>query len=340
MKRSAFFFNLIALSPILCGCSRVGERVSGQAVLYGAMAALAVLLFLGCIPLLKKRELWMTGLFGAISVVNCGYFLLAISKTLEQALWANRLAYLGSVFLPMMMLMAMLRVCKIRGPKWLPFSLLGVCIVIFFIAASPGWLPIYYKEVSLVIEGGVASLKKEYGPLHILYLFYLLSHFASLIAAMIYAGRKKKLESSAHAAILAVAVFVNIGVWLLEQLIKIDFEILSISYIISELFLLGLYFMIQENERRLQQALAERERAPEGEANAAKLAAFEKGIASLTKTERAVFDLYCQGKNTLFVLEALSIKENTLKYHNRNLYAKLGISSRKELRALAEQLQK
>ena len=27
----------------------------------------------------------------------------------------------------------------------------------------------------------------------------------------------------------------------------------------------------------------------------------------------------------------LSIKENTLKFHNKNLYSKLGVSSRKEL---------
>jgi DNA-binding CsgD family transcriptional regulator len=32
---------------------------------------------------------------------------------------------------------------------------------------------------------------------------------------------------------------------------------------------------------------------------------------------------------------SLNIKENTLKYHNRNIYNKLGVSSRKQLIELA-----
>ena len=30
-------------------------------------------------------------------------------------------------------------------------------------------------------------------------------------------------------------------------------------------------------------------------------------------------------------MNALSINENTLKYHNRNIYSKLGVSSRRQL---------
>ena len=37
---------------------------------------------------------------------------------------------------------------------------------------------------------------------------------------------------------LCTAVFINMGVWLLEQIVRIDFELLSVSYIVSELFLL------------------------------------------------------------------------------------------------------
>ncbi len=34
-------------------------------------------------------------------------------------------------------------------------------------------------------------------------------------------------------------------------------------------------------------------------------------------------------------MTALNIKENTLKYHNKNLYSKLGVCSRKQLILLA-----
>ena len=34
-------------------------------------------------------------------------------------------------------------------------------------------------------------------------------------------------------------------------------------------------------------------------------------------------------------MEEMSIKENTLKYHNKNIYSKLGVSSRKQLIEIA-----
>ena len=46
-------------------------------------------------------------------------------------------------------------------------------------------------------------------------------------------------------------------------------------------------------------------------------------------------DLYLAGKSTKEIMAELNIKENTLKYHNKNIYSKLGVSSRKQLVSLA-----
>ena len=54
-------------------------------------------------------------------------------------------------------------------------------------------------------------------------------------------------------------------------------------------------------------------------------------LEQLTPTERAVYDAYIARLTTKEVMTNLNIKENTLKYHNRNLYGKLCVSSRKEL---------
>lgn len=58
---------------------------------------------------------------------------------------------------------------------------------------------------------------------------------------------------------------------------------------------------------------------------------FLKHLHFLTPTEREIFQFYLNGKSAKEILELLNIKENTLKYHNRNIYDKLGVSSRKEL---------
>lgn len=60
-------------------------------------------------------------------------------------------------------------------------------------------------------------------------------------------------------------------------------------------------------------------------------AVFRENLSALTPKEREVFDLYADGRNAKEIQSLLSITENTLKYHNRNLYSKLGISTRREL---------
>ena len=55
------------------------------------------------------------------------------------------------------------------------------------------------------------------------------------------------------------------------------------------------------------------------------------GLDRLTPTERLVYDAYTARVTSKEIMANLNIKENTLKYHNRNIYGKLGISSRKEL---------
>jgi len=58
---------------------------------------------------------------------------------------------------------------------------------------------------------------------------------------------------------------------------------------------------------------------------------FLKNLRKLTDTERQLFEHYLAGKTTKEIMALMTIKENTLKFHNKNLYDKLGVSSRKEL---------
>ena len=59
--------------------------------------------------------------------------------------------------------------------------------------------------------------------------------------------------------------------------------------------------------------------------------AFLINLKSLTPSERIIFELYLEGKTAKEIMAVRDIKETTLKYHNRNIYDKLGVASRKEL---------
>ena len=219
-----------------------------MSIFYGIACLLSVILLVAYFFVDKKREKWLMLLFISILICNTGYFMLSLSKTLTFALISNSIAYIGNVFLPFFMLMLILDVCNVKHSKAIKYVLLGIGVVILFIATSGGYLPIYYKEVSLeIIEGGT-KLVKEYGILHNLYFIYLFGYMASMVSVLIYSMAKKKLTSKMHASFLCVIVFGNILVWLIEQFIEHNFEFLCVSYILNECLLLFLYGMLREYE--------------------------------------------------------------------------------------------
>ena len=352
MRSKAVFVPILTLLVLLSGCSPIGDKTASVSIVYGAAAVIALLLLIGYCTVARKKDAWYLLLFSSVLVVNIGYVALSISGDLNEALLANRLSYLGSVLLPFSMCMIILNVSHIGYWKHLPYLLLTIGAVVFLIAASPGYLDVYYQEVTLVQINGASVLNKVYGPLHGVYLVYLLGYFSAMVSFIFYATMKGKIDSLAYAVLLAIAVFVNIGVWLIEQLVRIEFEFLSISYIISESFLLGLNLLISEIERSrgqpTQQSIAayptESTAAPEEQPPALvppqpavdqrQLDLFAAGLAELTQKEQSILECYVSGMTTAQTLEALAIKENTLKYHNKNLYSKLGVSSRKQLLAI------
>lgn len=334
IRKAGLIAVLLAMLCTCSGCTGIGDKTLSLTVIYGVTAVAALLLFLVSTLVIKRKEPWFLLLFTCVLVVNTGYLLLSLASSLDMALFANSLAYLGSVFLPLAMFMIILKACELPFHRLLPVILGAVSLGIFFLTLTP----LYYTETSLTLVNGAATLVKQYGPLHAVYPVYLFSYFAVMVACIVHAAVIKQFRSGIYAVLLAAAVLINIGVWLLEQLVDINFEFLSVSYIISELFLLGIYMM-----SRVSPAL--NTAAPE---TAAPLVGTEddpvvrhkaqylrKQLSTLTPTERMVYDLYVEGKSTKEVLAALRIKENTLKYHNRNLYGKLGVSSRKELIRLA-----
>ena len=54
-------------------------------------------------------------------------------------------------------------------------------------------------------------------------------------------------------------------------------------------------------------------------------------LKTLTPAESRIYELYLEGKTAQEIAAILGIQENTMKYHNKNIYGKLGVSSRKQL---------
>jgi DNA-binding CsgD family transcriptional regulator len=310
---------------------------------YAITLAFAVGLTFAYFTLVKKREFWLSLLYVCVTVVNLGYLLLSVSKTVGFAIFANDVAYLGSVFLSMCMLLTIVKLCGFEVRKAHVITCVALGAIMFAIIATAGILPWYYKEVSLTFVDGSAKLVKEYGPLHNAYLVYLLGYFSAMIGTIIHSIRRKKHGSYKFAGLIAAVVCGNILVWLIEKFISWEFEFLSVTYIISELVFLFLYWMMQDyvhvddipkhTPAQGEQLGVDIATMPM-EMKIGKVLLFVKNGEQLVPREREILELILDNKKRKEIAEVLHLSENTVKTYTRTLYSKLNVTCREQLYAL------
>ena len=250
------------------------------------------------------------------------------------AIIANDIAYFGSVFLSMCMFLTIAGLCGFKIGRKVIYLLTIFGVVMFAIIATAGILPWYYKEVFLTYVDGAAKLEKVYGVLHPVYLVYLVSYFIAMIVCIMRSIRKKMIASQRHATILACIVFGNIAVWFIEKFITWNFEFLAVSYLFSEVILLGIYWMVQGYAPETPVSHPVDIVTMTTEEKILKVLAFLPADVMLTSREREILELILQNKKRHDIAEEMNLSENTVKTYTRTLYGKLSVSSREELYAL------
>ncbi len=342
-------------------------------IIYAAVSLISLIL-IGCYgAFIKRKDIWLMLLYVSVFVVNLGYFSISISTSLNEALLANRISYLGSVFLPLCMMMSIANVCKLKVRKEIVTVLIVVSVGVFLLAASPGYSDLYYKAVTFEATDGVGRLIKTYGSLHIIYLIYLVSYFVSMIAIIFYSAVRKKISSHKYASMLTAVVFLNIIIWFLEQIIDVEFEFLSVSYIASEIILLFLcsiiqdYVELKENKGAAESNLSEKaDETKSSEDQLSQIEQFSQNDQSshsdqedlclsrqlplilelwspedaLTSREAEVLSLIFDNYKRREIAQKLCLSENTVKTHTSHIFTKLSVSGKTELFEKAENLLK
>lgn len=318
-------------------------NISKLSLIYGAVALLSVLLCVCYLLFDKRKNKLFLALFGCVTAANCGYFLLSVTEVLNVAKVANGLSYFGGAFSMLVMLLIIYDVCQMRKRKWLFCCLFTISVTAFALAASGDWLGLYYKSVSLAEVNGMTVLRKDYGPLHGIYAVYLGGYTALMLSFIIYAAVKKRLNSPKYTLFLLAAVLLNVGVWLVEQAIIEEFELLSVSYIVTAVFLLLIYNMLCDygiirpevgvlSVQMLAQLNARKMNAGDLPPSMEDMFhSFAEKVGTLSSAERRIFRYYIDGHDIADIPELAFISIHTVKKHNRSIYQKLGIASRDEL---------
>ncbi len=318
---------------------------------YAICLIAAVGLLIAYLLMVKDKEFWLTMLYISIAVVNLGYLLISLANTVGFALFANDVAYLGSVFLTAFMFLTIIRLCGFEIKKAHVITCVSLGVVMFAIVASSPMLPLYYKSVDIEMIDGAAKLVKEYGVLHPIYMVYLLGYFVVMIGTIIHSVRKKKIGKPRFAVFIAAIVCSNIIVWLFEKFVNWEYEFLSVTYIGSELLLLAVYWMIQEYVHKTEvpspivkevevikeievikekQTVVVIDSAKKAETINRLLSVLPEG-RTLTVKEIQILESLVEGKSRKEIAADNHVSENTIKTHISHVYEKFGVSSRESL---------
>ena len=307
---------------------------------YLIMFIVSILLALGYFFAIQKKDKWFTILYLSISLVNLGYLLLSVATNNSFAIFVNKIAYFGQIFVITSMLMLVIKLCGINYNKKIPIILLIIGSIMFLIICTTGYLPWYYKDAYIINVDGYNILYKEYGPLHFLYLIYVLLYFTTMIVICFYSINKKQVNSQKEAIFIMIVVLGNIAMWIVEKCIKWEFELLAVSYLMSELILLGLNWMMQDYvhintiEKRKTNGYSQANYILMNLTLEEKLkkvfSILPKGEI-LAPREKEILEKILENKRRKDIAEELHLSENTIKTYIRSLYSKLNISSRDEL---------
>lgn len=282
---------------------------------------------LGIYKALLKENVNKKGYIVILSIIvtNLGYFLLSFSKTLSLAIFANRLSYTGSVTLLVVMYLIVNEFCNVQKNKMMNYAIMIMSLLALLLSLTGGTsIKIFYESVSISRTNNVTHLIKTYGPMHMLYGYYVFMMFIIMLVTAVRAIIKKKVISSINPVILLMLVTENMVVWYIEKLLSMEMELLSISYVTTGIIYI-LLFKSNNDYIKLNNTTNNEIKTAD------QVIEIWKEEYKLTNRELDIVKCLISNTPRSKIAEELFISEHTVKKHTTHIYEKLHITSRNDL---------
>lgn len=211
-------------------------------VLYFAAFAFSVLLLILTLAATSQyRRNYHVLATMTTAIVNFGYWQLAMSHNLEEALLANRIAYLDGTFLTLFIFLAVAQFCRIKVPVWLVTVMSIAGFIVLGLSYTGGYSTIYYSNVSIVRRHGVTFLVTQDGPAHILYTCLIVIYAVIDVGVMVYAFRNKNTISYVNTFFLLATELFCMVVYAIESITACEIQLLPFAYVLNMVLLFVLF---------------------------------------------------------------------------------------------------
>jgi len=215
-------------------------------IYYDVLFAISVVLLLVYALMWQKHfDVNLTMIFVLVALANLGYCWMARAENIREALVANKVIYISGCFLPLFVSLAIFGLCKIKINRFLRAILFLMSLVTYASVLTIGHNRWFYKSVSRNLSNGYVLLEKEYGPMHTVYMAFVVIYFLMGVIALTYSYFKRKDISHNIIALLFLPEMISVVSYLGLRYITIDgtrIETMPITYNVALLiFILVVY---------------------------------------------------------------------------------------------------
>lgn len=209
---------------------------------YAVMSGLAAINLFVFLMLFREKKLnyYILALLAIITVSNAGNFFLATAGSIEEAIIAKKIYYVGGCFMPPIMLLLIVKMCNISIKKWIENLFLVYSFVVYTMVFSIGYSDIYYKSASIMKDGEVTVMVPEYGIGHIFFYVLLYGYLLLGVGILVYSLKNKKQLSRKNLWALLGLEMMTILIFLLGRAINRNLETMPLTYVIDGVLLLYL----------------------------------------------------------------------------------------------------
>ena len=171
-----------------------------------------------------------------VMLSNSGYFILSCSRNLQEAVLANTLAYVGGIFLPLLIVYILIDYSDSKVPTWFSVVILLINIAVFVSIMLTDRFPYFYSSLQFN-PGAPSPLIKEHGQIY--YIRYIILAvevgLAAFFTILTYLGKRS--ASFRLMVTYAGSLFGVMLVYLATRFFNLQYELIPFFYLICTLVL-------------------------------------------------------------------------------------------------------
>ena len=193
----------------------------------------------------KHFDVNFTMIFTLVPVACLGYLLSSMVRSLEGAILAQQVIYIGGSFLQLFIVFSILNLCGITLPRWGRVLMFAVCLVLYGFVLTIGQMDLFYREVSFEMVAGTPTLTRVYGPMHGAFYALLALFLLAGLAVILYSWLKRK---SVPRRILLLLVFPDLicvlAYFVVLKLFSSPVDLVPLGYVTAEIVYLFIAYRI------------------------------------------------------------------------------------------------